>query len=313
MFTSFKGIMEVFTIGILGYIIIAGLGKGTAYLDFLSKLLVRITLPCLVFSGLVSNFEPGKIDLWWAFPLLAVTINVAGTLAAGSYVMMDKTVKNRGEFMALVAFQNGTFLPLAFGQVFFGPDKLPHFLNLIFLYNLLQIPTFFTLAVWLVNINTGLRQSLKSLANPPNIATITGLIFALTGTGNIIPESIVRSMAKIGSMSATLATFFIGGVVVTNLMKAKPESWSEPIKASIFKSLIFPVLGCLIVYIIRPPEYIALFIVLQSSMPSAVMIALIIPKNEAKQKMVAASIVLSSLVSILTIPVFMGIYGWLYW
>ena len=313
MLTSFHGIMEVLIIGILGYIIIAGLGKGTVYLDFLSKLLVRITLPCLVFSSLVTHFEPGKIELWWAFPLLAVSINVAGTLISGGYVLIDRTIKNRGEFMALVAFQNGTFLPLAFGQVLFGPDRLPHFLNLIFLYNLLQIPTFFTLAVWLVNSSAGIGERIKSLANPPNIATMIGLICALSGWGNFVPEWVLRPVSTIGSMSASLATLFIGGIIVTNLFKAKPDDWSEPVKDTIFKCLVCPALAALLVFTVRPPEYIALFIVMQSVMPSAMMIALITSPDETKQKMVAAGILLSSLVSILTIPVFMGFYGGLYW
>lgn len=305
--------MQVFIVGIVGYVIIAGFGKGTAYLDFLSKLLVRIALPCLVFSSLVSNFEPGKIELWWVFPLLAVSINVFGVLVSGGYVLIDRSVKNRGEFMALAAFQNGMFLPLAFGQVFFGPDKLPHFLNLIFLYNLLQIPTFFTLAVWLMNSSAGIGQRVKSLANPPNIATFAGLICALSGWGVYVPEWVLRPISSIGSITAPLATLFIGGIIVTNLMKAKPENWSEPVKATIFKCLICPVLASLLVFTVRPPEYVALFIIMQSVMPSAMMIALITSPDEAKQKMVAAAILLSSLVSILTIPVFMGFYGWLYW
>ena len=144
---SFHGIMEVLIIGIGGYYLIAGLRKGSSAMDFLSNLVIRLTLPCLVFSNLATNFAPKDIENWWAFPLLAVTINVAGALIARGYVSIDRTVRNRGEFTALVAFQNGTFLPLAFGSVLFGPDRLPHFLNVFFLYSFLQVPTFFTLAV----------------------------------------------------------------------------------------------------------------------------------------------------------------------
>jgi hypothetical protein len=313
MFISFHGIMEVLIIGILGYVIIAGMKADDVYMDFLSKLLVRITLPCLVFSNFAANFEPGKIELWWIFPLLAVSINVAGTFLGSVYVRIDRAVKNRGEFTALVAFQNGVFLPLAFGQILFGPDKLPHFLNLIFLYNLLQIPTFFTLAVWLVNASAGIRQRIISIINPPNIATVTGLIFALTSWKSYVPGWVIRPMSTIGSMSATLATLYIGGIIVTNLLKAKPEAWAEPVKATVMKCLVFPVLASLIVYMFHPPEYIALFIIMQSVMPSALMIALITPPDEMKLKLVAGGILLTSLVSIITIPFFMGIYGALYW
>ena len=52
---------------------------------------------------------------------------------------------------------------------------------------------------------------------------------------------------------------------------------------------------------------------MQCAMPSALLIALVLPPNETKQKMVAAGILLSSLVSIITLPLFMGIFGALYW
>jgi len=310
---SFHGIMEVLIIGIGGYYLIAGLRKGSSAMDFLSNLVIRVSLPCLVFSNLATNFAPGDIENWWAFPLLAVTINVTGALIALGYVSIDRTVRNRGEFTALVAFQNGTFLPLAFGSVLFGPDRLPHFLNVFFLYSFLQVPTFFTLAVWLVNADSSLGQRLRSLANPPNIATVLGLTFALTGWSNYVPEWVLRPMSAIGSMTATLAAFFIGGIIVTNLMKAKTAEWSEPVKATVFKCLIVPALGALAVYWFRPPEFIALFTIMQSAMPSALLIALVLPPDEIRQKMVAAGILLSSLVSIITLPLFMGIFGALYW
>ena len=305
--------MEVFLIGIAVYLIMTSLREGSSYMDFLSKLVIRITLPCLVFSNLVNNFEPGEVRYWWAFPLLAVTINITGVLIAGGYVLLDRKVGHRGEFIALSSFQNGTFLPLAFGHILFGPEKLPVFLNLFFLYCLLQIPVFFTIAVWLVNSRADMRQKIKSLLNPPNIATLTGLLFVVTGLDNNVPDLILRPMTAIGSMSPTLASFFIGGIIVTNLFKTKPSDWSEPVKTTLFKCLVFPAVGSLVVYLFRPPEFIALFIILQSAMPSAILIALVLPQDKTKQQMVAAGILLSSIVCIVTLPLFMGIFGALYW
>ena len=67
------------------------------------------------------------------------------------------------------------------------------------------------------------------------------------------------------------------------------------------------------VYVFRPPEFIALFIIMQSAMPSAVLIALVLPQDKTKQQMVAAAILLSSLACIVTLPLFIGIFGALYW
>ena len=58
--------------------------------------------------------------------------------------------------------------------------------------------------VWLVNSKADMRQRIKSLVNPPNIATLTGLLFVVTGFANDVPDLILRPMTAIGSMTPEL-------------------------------------------------------------------------------------------------------------
>ncbi len=312
MLVSFHGIMEVLVLGIFGYLVIGGIKGNIHYLDFLTKLIIRFTLPALVFSNLCAKFDPSQIDYWWAFPLLAVVSNVAGSLLGMAYAKADKTIRFKGEFTALVAFQNAIFLPIAMAPVLFGPDRLPLFMTLIFLYNFLSVPTFFTLGVWLVNGHMALANRLKEIINPPNIATALGLVFALLGWGSSVPEWIIRPMETFGSLTAPLSTLLVGGIIVTNIPKAKPGDWAEPIKASILKCLISPIIGAVVVLLFHPPEWIALFIIMQSVMPSAIMIALVAPQEEQRQRIIAGGILISSIASIVTVPFFMGVFGALY-
>jgi predicted permease len=238
--------------------------------------------------------------------------NVAGIILGKAYVALDGSIRHRGEFTALVAFQNAIFLPIAMAPVLFGPDRLPVFMNLIFLYNFLSVPAFFTLAVWVVNAHMPLADRFRQVINPPNAATVIGLLFAMCGWGSFIPEWIMRPMTSIGSLTAPLSTLLVGGVIVTNLPRAKPGDWSEPVKATALKCLASPIIGALVVWAAKPPEWIALFIILESVMPSAIMIALISPQEETRQRIIAAGILLSSLASIITVPLFMGIFGALY-
>ena len=78
------------------------------------------------------------------------------------------------------------------------------------------------------------------------------------------------------------------------------------------KSIVFPVLAALFVFFVRPPEYIALFIIIGSVMPMGSTIAIVLPPGESVQKVVAGGLLLTMLISILTIPIFMSIYGVLY-
>jgi len=312
MFASFHGIMEIFVIGILGYIVVAGFKQSSSFLDYLTKIVIRISLPCLVFSNMVRNFNPGEVKYWWVFPLLAVAINVSGALLAGVYMLIDRTVRFRGNFMALVAFQNGIFFPLAFAPVLFGPDKLPVFLNLLFIFNILSVPTFFIMGVWMVNSDAGIGFRVKDAFSPPVVATVLSFIFVMTGWSNSVPEWVLRPLGTIGSLTTPLSMIFIGGIIVTNLPKAKPEDWMEPIKITGLKCFVLPLIASILVFVFRPSEYVALFMILHSVIPSAILIALIAPAESSNQRTIAGAILLTYLVSIVTIPVFMGIYGALY-
>ena len=312
MFASFHGIMEVFVIGILGYIVVAGFKQSSSFLDYLTKIVIRISLPCLVFSNMVRNFNPEEVKYWWVFPLLAVAINVSGALLAGAYMLIDRTVRFRGNFMALVAFQNGIFFPLALAPVLFGPDKLPVFLNLLFIFNILSVPTFFIMGVWMVNSDVGIGFRIKDVFSPPVVATILSFIIVLTGWSNSVPEWFLRPLGTIGSLTTPLSMIFIGGIIVTNLPRAKPEDWMEPIKVTGLKCFILPLIASILVFVFRPSEYVALFMILHSVIPSAILIALIAPAESSNQRTIAGAILLTYLVSIVTIPIFMGIFGALY-
>jgi predicted permease len=119
-------------------------------------------------------------------------------------------------------------------------------------------------------------------------------------------------MHAFGSLTTPLSTLLVGGIIVTNLPKARPEDWNETLKVTVLKCLVFPILNVLFVWIARPPEWVALFIILESVMPSAMLIAMIASQEESKQRVVAGGILVTSLVSIVTVPLFMGIFGALY-
>ena len=312
MVTSFHGIIEVLVIGILGSLIIGGLKPSLNYMQILSNLLIRITLPCLIFSNMVNHFRPGEIMFWWAFPLLGIAMFMAGGLLAFGYVHIDRSLKYPGVFTASITFHNSILLPLAFAPVLFGPGKLEVFLNLLFLYNILAIPAFFTAGVWLINSSAGKRIRIGDFFTPPNIATILGLLFVFSGWNVYLPGWIIRPLTTFGSLTSPLSVLIVGGIIVSSLPKTSVKDWKEPLKIMTLKSIVLPVLACLLVYFVKPTEYIALFIIMGSVMPVGSVIAIVCPPQEEIQKIVAGGILLSSLASILTVPVFMGVYGEFY-
>ncbi|MFC1509232.1 AEC family transporter [Candidatus Omnitrophota bacterium] len=312
MITTFHGMIEVLVIGIAGALIIGGLKSSHNYMPVLSSLFIRITLPCLIFSNMVTHFHPEEVLTWWVFPLIGITLFLAGGLLAFGYIHIDRSVKYRGIFTSSVAFHNSILLPLAFAPVLFGPGRLEMFLNLLFLYNILAIPAFFTVGVWLINSSAGERIRIVDFFTPPNSATILGLLFVFSGWNVYIPMWVLRPLTTFGSLATPLSILIVGGIIVSSLPKTKVTDWKDPIKITMLKSIVLPAFACLFVYLVRPTEYIALFIIMGSVMPVSTVIAIVCPSQEEIQKIVAGGILLSSLASILAVPLFMGVYGKLY-
>ena len=72
LITSLIGILKVFLIGIIGAAVLGGIRIKQSFLDALSTLFVRITLPCLIFTNMVKQFRPEEVDRWWVFPILGI-------------------------------------------------------------------------------------------------------------------------------------------------------------------------------------------------------------------------------------------------
>ena len=105
---------------------------------------------------------------------------------------------------------------------------------------------------------------------------------------------------------------FVGGIIISSLTKVEAADWVEPVKITLLKAIVLPGFASGIVYYFHPPYYIGLFAIMQSAMPSALLVALVAPDDGVSRKNIAAAILLTSLASIIAVPFFMGIFGAIY-
>ena len=312
MKVCFIGIMEVIAIGIIGALIIGGVKRSDEFMGVMSNLFVKITLPCLVFSNMATRFDTGGLPYWWLFPLLGIALFAAGGLLGYCYSRIDRSVQYPGVFSASITFHNSILLPLAFAPVLFEGEQLSMFLNLLFLYNILTIPSFFTFGMWMVHTSTKRRFRPLDVFNPPNVATVLGLIFVFAGWNRFLPGRLIDQLTLFGSLSSPLSILIVGGTIVAGFSSVSLGDLKTPLKIMILKSFVLPILAAIVVYLTRPSEYIALFIVLGSVMPVGSIIAVIIPPEKDVRNMVAGGILLSNLASIVVVPVFFSFFGLLY-
>ena len=310
--SSFAEILKILLLGIIVAAILGGFRGNQVVLEALNTLFIRVTLPCLIFTNMVNSFRPGDMDRWWIFPLLGIGHFIAGGLLAYGYSRIDRSIVSNEVFISSVAFHNSILLPLAIAPVLFSPEKLEHFLSLLFLYNLLAVPVFFTAGVWLMNRANGIHVTLKHFSNPPNVATIAGLIFVFTGLYRYMPIWFVAPLEMLGSLTTPLSIIIVGGIILVSIPHASREDLADPSKIAFLKCLVLPSIVCGGICILHPPEYIALFLILGAAMPVGSTLAVICPAEQRLQKLVAGGILFSSIASIPAVSLFMSLYSMVY-
>jgi predicted permease len=108
--TTFTAVAMLLTIGIIGYWMLSRKEIAGGVLGSLSALAIDISLPCLTFAGILTNFHPEKNTTWWTLPLwwlgstalFIVLTFICSTVARAEY---------RREFRVSLLFQNGIFFP----------------------------------------------------------------------------------------------------------------------------------------------------------------------------------------------------------
>ena len=308
------GLLEVFVLGILGTLVIAGRRPDPQYMTILSRLTIRTAIPALVFVNLASNFDPGAIPYWWLFPMIAIGLFVISGSSAYVYTRFDPKIPHPRIFVAAAAFHNTLSLPLAIAPALFSGERLETFLTLLFLYNLLAIPAFFSVGQWLIRSSVGKTVGIRRMLSPPLIAAILGIVFAVTGWIDAVPPWIMGPLDVFGALTHPASILIVGGLLVTSIPVTRPYDWRAPVVLTVLKVLAVPLIALGFVYAVRPPPFVALFCLLGSVMPMGSTVAVLCPQEDTPQKLLAGGILLTSLGTIITLPLVMGcytvLYGW---
>ena len=126
--------LQIFLTGSVGYV----LGKKNILredgLKLLSTLLVRVFLPCLIFSEFIATFSFSKYPYWWIFPLLSLTVTLVGFLVGQVVSSLVKNIRAKNEFLALTSFQNAGYIPLVITVQVFSGDQASQLYMYIFLF-----------------------------------------------------------------------------------------------------------------------------------------------------------------------------------
>ena len=310
---SFKittmAIMQIFLLGLCGYVLTKKKIISLDNLKFLTRLVINLFLPCFIFAKLIENFNFKIYSNWWIFPLISFVITTFGFLTGILFVKIDKALDRfKKEFISLVAFQNSGYLPLILVAFLLPYGRRESMFIYLFLFLL-----GFNLVMWSIGVFYLARErdrkfELSSLFSPPVIAIVAVLFLIAVGLDRFIPKFLIGPVKMLGDCALPLAIMVVGGNLAQ--INIKPKNNFRQISYLIVAKLLFlPLVFFGLIFLIKPPYVVAFLLLLQSAMPSATSLSIIMRHYDKEDNIVSLGIFWTHLISLLTLPIFLALFS----
>ncbi|MCF7873117.1 MAG: AEC family transporter [Candidatus Omnitrophica bacterium] len=276
-------------------------------LKFLTSFVINFSIPCLFFSHLIGDYQTVLSHSIWTFLGISFAIFLGGLILSILISWGRNKVKKR-EFFSVVSFQNAGYLPMNIAYFLFAKELKNEFLVYIFLYLL-----GFNILMWSIGSFFIFKQrfekfGFRSLLNPPVAGTLIALFFIYTHTAKFIPNLLMGPIDMIGQTSFVLSMLILGCWLAKIELQDIYKRWFILLEASFLKLIVLPLLVFLVVLKFEFFSLLGLFIVLEAAMPSAATLPIVVNMRGADSRFVSQCVFITHLLSIGTIPLWLGIY-----
>ncbi|RKY39137.1 MAG: hypothetical protein DRP75_02980 [Candidatus Omnitrophota bacterium] len=305
---SILAIVQIFVVGFCGFVAAKREILSQEGLKVLSRLIVEISLPALIFSRLLLQFKFNLFPHWWFFPLFSFFLTFLGLGIGYLFLKLSPPFAQKREFLSLIGFQNAGYLPLALATTLFPPHKADQMFIYIFLFLL-----GFNALLWSfgVHLLSPFKKKMRmvNLFTPPLLATLSALLLIFLNLRRFFPSLLLKPLQIVGECTVPLGLMVIGG----SLAFVSPQA---RIKKGILMNLILaklialPLLVFLLIICLKPEPLIGFLMLIESGVPSATSLSIIAKHYSADCDFVNQSIFFTHLLSLFTLPLFLTLFGW---
>lgn len=297
---------QIFILGALGYYLVRRNIFSRAGLDALSRLVIQIIFPAMIFTQLLQNFSFNLYPNWWIFPLVSLIITVSALIVGLFLLKLIKLKNHKLQFLSLVGFQNSGYLPLAMVASIFSGQEMNNIFIYIFLFLLGFDLVAWSLGIYMLTYDQKVKFKLQHIFSPPVIANLSTLAIIALGLNKFIPQSIFKPMQMVGNCTLPLALIVVGGNVA--LVHLKDVDKKTVFFFLLGKLIILPALGIWIVLKLGLPQLFGFLIVMQLAMPSATSLSVIVRRYNREDALISQGVFFSHIISLITVPLFLGLY-----
>lgn len=269
------------------------------------NLLLMVFMPASLFNAFPGEFSE-------EFSSLLFMGLIAGVVTMFLVIIVAKLVYNKKFFPGELtyeaqfsfAFNNATFLGYPLISMAFGERGIVPYCGFIIAFNL----ALFSYGVWLFERKITPKFILKTIINPNIIAVILGMIFFINRINVSAETPIIHEAVKyISGATTPISLLCVGYMLSTADLKKLIKKWRLFIVSAI--QLIFaPVITFFVTKILFGfPDEVVLICTLIQALPTATSLSLFSEKYGGDVAEASQIVVISTLMSVVTMPSVMTI------
>lgn len=300
MITVMKQVLIFILFSVSGYLLVKLKLVRSEYAGFLSKLLLYIFLPSMVFRSFSRYFNLENIKSGYILLITSAVILTFITTVAFFTFRFFKKMKSADKniYVYSLMFSNFGYIGYAFAEIAFGAKAQFDMILFCIPFSLLTN----TLGYCMLTSNGSDKKQIdfKRILNPVTVATVLGAVFGFIGIK--LPETIDSFLSMNSACMAPLS-MILAGMVIADYKPS--ELFKNPMTyiITLFRNLIIPIAFCLILKNIGFAKVALIPAVLTLCMPVGCNTIMFPKLVEADTKPGASLVIVSTALCIFTIPI----------
>lgn len=301
---SLKTVLPLFLVILTGIIFSQTKSASETWVDILNKYALNIGLPALVIVSLIQ-LKPEAQSYSLLILINSVYFVLCMLLAFPIARILKLPTQTRNSLFLILSYGNVAYLGIPVLINTYGETIFPAATIIVAIY----VFWLFTLGIILIESNgeeqfDGKKIIFNLFRNPLLIAVFIGLFILIF---KIQLPVVAEKTILLFSNSVTAVVLFSLGIFLGLHKKGKPTDWVKALSYSLIITLILPFIFYQIIKITPLDPFQIKATILDSSMPLGLTAYALSAKYKLETALVARIVVLSTMISVVTIPL------WIVW
>lgn len=266
----------------------------------LSRLVIDITLPALIFSSLVKDVSSEEVYKGIPLIIFGIVVPLISFLISFLFAfILNLKGSTRNIFLILSSIGNNALLPLPLCYALYGKMGVIY----VILYNLGTGFIIWTLGIYLLTTHFSTVLFFKNLIKPGLIALVSGFLISIhPEIANKIPAIFLNSLEILGQATIPLALLLVGGILAEVKLSLKIISFNL-LLISLIKLILTPLFTAfLILFTISSNNLVSKITFIQSAMPSMAITVVFARRYNSDTQLAASGVFLTHILSFFTVP-----------